>query len=613
MNTQLLHVLSAQTASIPEAQNALRAMRRACPADTGGRKALLLCALPPSDTAAAEQDDAVIRCLQSGVMAAGKQYALLVPSRIWSGAEGAYVSPAQNEAGRRLILSLLMTGEADMSFRAATVSPASLKNRFSFVLFSDAGQTCTPDTPLSVLRALEKSGLPSIGARVRVRAGYPHSVLARLEQTSFSLCSAESARMHRLARARLAQEDAPRMFALKRLSRIPEGYIPCREAEGCVFIREPSSSICSHFAALYRRMLAGKTPVCPAPAQLLLLFLLARLGMPLPAFAVILLPELQALLRPSLLPGALVRLALLPVTALAAADAQLQRLSSRSPRFSLRLSAQRPLPGFAAACGALLIAAAFCGTHALPLCLPVSLLWLSAPLTMRALDMPTIERIPLKDDERARLRALAESACFDALSAAEEPAFPAFSVLCACAGCMLGLLEPDEAARRVQGILSGLSAGAQTLRSASAQAALLTGAQFLREQMGSCDAALRPLPPQLENLVLAAGAPESGGRLGRLIRAAHGAAPLSLRESDAPADALFLPLPPARISSPQPGIMPLTHPHTYLRRLDHGYAPRTGDPCAACLALTAAALDHPFYPLLLRSPVAGPYMPLLDI
>jgi len=59
--------------------------------------------------------------------------------------------------------------------------------------------------------------------------------------------------------------------------------------------------------------------------------------------------------------------------------------------------------------------------------------------------------------------------------------------------------------------------------------------------------------------------------------------------------------------------LPLTHPHTYLKRRPFKENAEADDPVGFFLSLSASALSHPFYALLLRSPVAGPYMPLLSI
>jgi len=82
-----------------------------------------------------------------------------------------------------------------------------------------------------------------------------------------------------------------------------------------------------------------------------------------------------------------------------------------------------------------------------------------------------------------------------------------------------------------------------------------------------------------------------------------------------PHDLLFLPMQRAKASPVYPLSLPLTHPHTFLRRqlLCKDAPVFLPDPASRFLFLAAAALDHPFYALLERSPVTGPYAPLLLI
>ena len=100
----------------------------------------------------------------------------------------------------------------------------------------------------------------------------------------------------------------------------------------------------------------------------------------------------------------------------------------------------------------------------------------------------------------------------DSFWAAEQTPYPARRMLTACAGRMLGVLETDEAARRVasallqaQGLIDAIRAdepeGAPAVE-ASELACALASAQFLRENMGDCDAALRTLPTEIEALYL---------------------------------------------------------------------------------------------------------------
>ena len=186
---------------------------------------------------------------------------------------------------------------------------------------------------------------------------------------------------------------------------------------------------------------------------------------------------------------------------------------------------------------------------------------------------------------------MAESAYFDAAQDVHAPA--ALRMLAACAGCMLGVLEPDEAARQTQVLLTAEPA----VDSPVENAAHLVCAQFLRERMADCDAALRALPAQLEEYAR---------------KKAGTQTPFPSASQDDPLAALFLPLGPAGRTAQHAMTLPLTHPHTYLKHLLPDGNP-TGDSLARFLALAAAALDHPFHALLLRSPVAAPYAVMLYV
>ena len=182
-----------------------------------------------------------------------------------------------------------------------------------------------------------------------------------------------------------------------------------------------------------------------------------------------------------------------------------------------------------------------------------------------------------------------------ALSSLAEKEAGAYAALCACAGCMLGLLEPDEAARRAQAAAAAPQTPAQ-------QAALLCAAQYVREQMSRCDAALRSLPSVLETLAMSVSFPNAPGVLGALLRADIG----TLTPSP-PEDALFIPAALAADAAKNHALMPLAAPHTALRRV----AAPPASPLAA-LALADAVLGRPFEALMLRSPISGPLMPLLS-
>ena len=310
------------------------------------------------------------------------------------------------------------------------------------------------------------------------------------------------------------------------------------------------------------------------PLRLLLLFFAAVSGWEW--VAVLALLEPYALLHPRMLPAALVRLAFLPMTALCAVNAFFAHRLARSPLLRVRFPAGAQTPAACAVCGAALLPAAFLSLRALAPLLFVSLLWLAAPPLFRALTLPETERIPLSDAERARLLRLAR----EAFAAPVDHAAPGAAMLAACGGCMLGLLEPDEAARQMTALLPDLSSAPLD---AHETACALAAAQAIRERMADCDAALRSLPAQIE----CACAPEA-------------AAPwlADILDGAQARSALFLPLRRIRVSSV------VTHPHGFLALPDKA---KTPDDAWAFLMLCDALCAHPFYPLFWRSPVAAPY------
>lgn len=618
MDGALLHVITFTPHTQAQAGQALRDLRRLLPRAGDERRALLLfCDLPDAPGERMPGDEPILRLLQSGVMSMDARRPgrtlLLVRRRAWSDAARAYVGEAQAVGVRQVIAGLLLDGRAQAVFDAATFSPASLRGQYAAVLFSPLSLSCTPDTPPRMQRALGNAPDGCVCGCVRPRLDYPVSALARLEALGFSLAPLRLARAGLLARRGLAPTDGPALFTPQALRALPAAAPLLAD---CPFVPREAASLRAQLDAFRAACLRRLDVHALLPLlQLALLFLGALLGSGALALLAVALPELWSFLHPRLLPGALARLALLPLTASAALDALLARGLARSRRLRIRL----PLyPARTAVwSGAALLFSAMAGTHALAPLLPVSLLWLSAPLLLPALHAPTLERIPLSPEEQSRLRSLAESAFFDAHGHDAAPG--SLRILGACAGCMLGLLEPDEAARQAQALLAGLTAAKARNSSAAQQAALLAAAQYLREWMGACDAALRSLPAQLESHVLSLPVPQGDGLLAAFLRAArredassealHTPAPSARDEA---LDAVFLPLGPAR-GTPQSALtLPLTHPHTFLRdQALPDTAPAQGDPAARLLVLTAAALEHPFYPLLMRSPVAGPYAALL--
>lgn len=638
----LLAVLSAAPAS-PEQARAL--LRRARLMLAPGVSLLLICDLPDSDAAKTPEDDALIRLLQSGTMSADPllsgRLLLLVRRRVWDDAARAYLGAGQPVPPWQVAAQLLTGGQTDTAFEAATFSPASLKGQYGTILLMSDVLACTPDTPVRMVRALEASGKPCLRGRILPFRPPEETALSRLACAGFDLSPLLEAHALRLRRQHLALPGDATVFSAASFAALAHGNMPaspCPLAEDCLFVRSspetPGALLrslrarqASAFGALARERdnpharLHAAIALLPL-AQLLLLLLAALLGSAPLAALTVLVPEGYALLHPRLLPGALVRLALLPARAMCAFDAGMARLLARSPRFRVELSpGAMGAPG-CALIGAALLALAFRTIYALAPLLLVCLLWLSAPLLFPALASPLHEKVPLDAQERAQLSSLAE-ASFYTLSGEESP--PRL-MLAACAGCMLRLLEPDEAARRVSSLLARLEEAPPAL-GAGDIACLLASAQYLREQMGDCDAALRPLPAQLDALARAMPEPVENGPLaaflslcragdasGEALDALRARLPLHSDEGSGspgalkPLDALFLPrVLPAHAS---PALMPLTHPHAFLRsQLLESDADGT-DAVDRFLVL-AAALGLPFGPLLLRSPAVAPYAPVL--
>ena len=596
LDQSLLHVVSFVLRTQADADDALRRLRRMS-TDDAAHTLLLFADFHAAGAASLPDDAPLLRRLQSGVMAMNArrpgQFLLLARRRVWDDAARQYLGAEQALSCREVIAQLLSSGQTPAVFDAATVSPASLRGRFDAVLFSGMELASTPDTPACMLAALEHAPCGRVAAPVRHPRAYPETAFARLIRTcGFSLSPVSAVRETLLARDGLLPAGSPTLYtagALTASLASPAAASPM--AEGCFFLRRTSLTLPALFSAHRLHALRRADAVSLLPlVQLALLVLSALTGAPL-LTALALLPEVLALLRPRLLPGALLRTALLPLTAAVSLDALLCRLFARSRWIRLRLPDSLVSAQGCMLTGAVLLPLAIASVQALVPLLPIVLLWLSAPLLLPALASPTLERIPLAEDQRAQLRTMAESAYFDAAQDVHAP--PALRMLAACAGCMLGVLEPDEAARQTQALL----AAGPAVDSPVEHAALLVCAQFLRERMADCDAALRALPAQLEEY-----ARKKAGPL----------PPFPGSPQEDPLCALFLPLGPARRMVQHAVTLPLTHPHTYLKRLLPDGNP-TGDPLARFLALVAAALDHPFHALFLRSPVAAPYAVMMYV
>ncbi len=592
MALSLVHVVSCCLRAQEDADDALRQMRR-LRTDGADHTLLLFADFHAAGAAHLPEDAPLLRRLQSGVMAMNAcrpgQFMLLARRRVWDDASRRYLGAEQVLSCREVIAQLLASGQTSALFDAATVSPASLKGHFDAVLFSDIGLACTPDTPARMLSALAQSPSGRVAAPIRHPRAYPETAFARLVRSCGFSLSPAAAHEVLLERDGLLPANHPTLYTAEALTASLSSPVSASpEADGCFFMRRAPLTLPDLFFAHRLRALrhADLSSLLP-PVQLALLVLSAFLGAPL-LTALALLPEALALLHPRLLPGALLRTALLPLTAAVSLDALLCRLFARARWARLRLPDSLVSAQGCMLMGAALLPLALVSVQALVSLLPILLLWLSAPLLLPALAAPTLERIPLAGDQQALLRSMAERAYFDAAQSHDAP--PALRMLAACAGSMLGVLEPDEAARQTQALL----ASDPPIRSSVERAALLVCAQYLRERMADCDAALRALPAQLEDCARAKAA---------------ALPPFPDAQEGGPLSALFLPLGPASRMAQHAVTLPLTHPHTYLKRLLNESP--AGDPLPRFLALAAAALDHPFHALLMRSPVAAPYAPLL--
>ena len=596
---------------VSDLMRTLRAMRDA--ADS----LLLFCDLPDAFSAALPEDDALIRSLQSGVMSLASRmpgrFLLLVRSRSWDDAARRYLGESQSVRPHAVLAELMVSGHAPSAFSAASFSPASLAGQFSAVLFLPASVACTPDVPRRMLAALGECGM--LRARVLPPLLDDEPLLSRLSARGFSLSAPYAAAADLLARRNLSMDfDQPLLCSAQAVSRLTRrGLSICPLWEEAAFVRRRFSTFHAEEHSLER--LFSSACRTPLPAhfdddlpkwlralsplilftpllRMLLVFLAAVTGWELPALLALIEP--YALLHPRLLPGALVRLSLLPVCAVRAFNALFAHGLARSPLIRIRFPSGAKSPTACAVCAVALIPAAFFSLHALAPLFALALLWLCAPLLVRSLDLPARERIPLSAKEHQRLLVLAQ----EAFALSGSRAQPGSAMLAACAGCMLGFLEPDEAARRVQSLCASLP----PLQDApDEQACALTAAQFLREHMGSCDAALRELPAQIEAACISAEsrAPSSRNSPNNEKKRGKPALISVLLKRDSAHAALFLPLRLAR------SVCPATHPHAFLR----GTLPESAaesDGAWAFLFLCDAALGHPFMPIFWRSPLAMP-------
>jgi len=603
--SRLLTVIRLPLISPQQIASCLRIHRLRSEQETHGGPLLFFCDLPDADAQTLPADADLIRCVQSGVMSMNARrpgkYFFLVRKRAYSAALCMWLGENQATPVREAIHPLLHGISAEPP-EAANLGRDSLKDACDAALIVDASLSMLPGTPEKMCNALYAGGASSLRGKIILPKRREEVLFVRLLREGFTpLSPYTSARM-------TPEEPLAAIYTTDALN----SPAPEKTAKTCLFLLEHPPTLSDCFRRVSLRFAHGKSFPDPTPiAELAALLLAAFLGWQWLALAALLIAEWPSTLHVRQLPCALIRLVFLPRRALIGLNALLDRRCFRSP-YRLRLSCGSGVcPVFAAA----LLFLSLRSTGAVVISLSISLLWLMAPTVERALSLPVRERIPLDEREQRQLNHLTQDAFFRLSAGTSSPAH----LLAVCAGCMLGLLEPDEAARRAEGMIPRLKTG-----SAFDAACILAAAQFFTERMADCDAALRALPAQLEQLVTLPNG-ENGGILMTLLDAAYkkrssssALDALSQSPPDTGMAALFLPR--SQISGSDL-FLPVTHPHTYLKRIRLLAAPdsetKKSDPffpeeeANRFLILACAALDAPFHALLMRSARIAPYAPLL--
>ena len=280
---------------------------------------LALCDLPDAFAAVMPEDEPLLRALQSAVMAADARagrFLLLVRRRVWDDASRLYLGESQPISPVQTVSALLDRGQTQVSFAAASFSPASLAGQFSSVLFCPAGVSCAPDVLPRMSAALDESGL--LAARVLPPLHDCAPLLTRLPDFYFS--EGLAALRHRLARQNRALiSDRVLLASAKAFSQLEKASSldACPLWPEAAFVAEDTPSLqrsfrqtSRFFDALCRlpKLTGLQRLMLLAPMlRLFLLFLAAVTG--LEFLAVLALLEPYALLHPRLLPAALVRAA----------------------------------------------------------------------------------------------------------------------------------------------------------------------------------------------------------------------------------------------------------------------------------------------------------------
>lgn len=276
---------------------------------------LALCDLPDAFAAVMPEDEPLLRALQSAVMAADARagrFLLLVRRRVWDDASRLYLGESQPISPVQTVSALLDRGQTQVSFAAASFSPASLAGQFSSVLFCPADVSCAPDVLPRMSAALDESGL--LAARVLPPLHDRAPLLTRLPDFSFS--EGLAALRHRLARQNRALISDRVLFAsAKAFSQLEKASSldACPLWPEAAFVAEDTPSLqrsfrqtARFFDALCRlpKLTGLQRLMLLAPIlRLFLLFLAAVTG--LEFLAVLALLEPYALLHPRLLPAAL--------------------------------------------------------------------------------------------------------------------------------------------------------------------------------------------------------------------------------------------------------------------------------------------------------------------
>lgn len=379
---RLLHAVRLTLHTKEQIAAALRAAYLARERGDCPGKTLFFCDLADADAKVLPADAELIRFVQSSVMRMAAQrpgkYEFLVRARRRDDVLHSFPGESQRPGARETLFSLL-AGERLPAFAASSLSPAAFKNAFDAVLLTDASLSFPPDAPRLMLDALLSSGLPALRGGVAIPPRDDEPLLARLERAGFSL-------LPEVPFMSSAWEGAPdppaAIYTPKALLSPPPEEAPDRPPLFLI----PAGTLSDHVKAARLSLIRGPVWRALIPiVQAALLFFCSLAGYVPLALAAILAPELTYVRSLRQIPCALVRLALLPQSALLA----LNGLLARAFRGKKLLPSLSFGGGACAAFGGTLLFFSLRGANALPLLLLVGLLWVAAPLIARSLSLPT--------------------------------------------------------------------------------------------------------------------------------------------------------------------------------------------------------------------------------